>query len=431
MLNPCPANKLGLGWSRPPPRNQLFAHLAGPRIVPIPGAPPGFEIGDKTIPQDPPPSVRTKVRPSPGRGLGLFAVDPIPRFTKILEDDALLSLSLARGEDLPDLWEKYLALPPEDKTAFNSLSCQLKPEKEEYLISKLEEFGYDTATAQEMARIDAQWQSNAFKNENTRIVSTSGNPPSPTPDGLDPTLRWNFSLFANVARINHSCAPNARASYRPHSGAEVVYSLCDIAAGEEIEIAYFDLTMDAFQRKARARNWGFECRCRACEMPARQYKVYAKLLNDIREENALADRVFREGIKRHNLPRSLGEGQENVRRVEKLLERVRDGKFPWLVVALPLLYRDLATQHMRLTVAAGGGNNPFTEKVAGCMKDAMDLEEKITGFTEGGEYMLKVNVSQDLRIKGVQGVEMFGIDQLDSVLRRLKDEYAGGEVSVA
>lgn len=63
---------------------------------------------------------RVEVRPSTGRGLGLFAVDRIPAYTRILEDDALLALK--RGEDLQELFVTYKVLPEDLRADFDALS---------------------------------------------------------------------------------------------------------------------------------------------------------------------------------------------------------------------------------------------------------------------------------------------------------------------
>ena len=108
------------------------------------------------------PHPRLQVRPSAGKGLGLFAVSPIPAYTPILTDDPLLAL--AAGEDLPELWQKYLALPPDFQEQFDSLSCTATAiEKEDGLISKLQALGYDETTAIQMARVSSKFQMNAFK----------------------------------------------------------------------------------------------------------------------------------------------------------------------------------------------------------------------------------------------------------------------------
>ena len=310
------------------------------------------------------PTVRTRVRPSPGRGLGLFAVDPIPRFTKILEDDALLSMAL--GEDLPQLWEKYLALPVDEKRIFDSLSCKFDPDKEAWLIEQLQERGCSLPTAQEMARINAQWQANAFKNANTAIASRNISQPAESP------LRWSYSLFANVARINHSCGPNARASYIPASGSEAIYSVCDIAAGEEILIAYFDLSMHGRGRKQRAQDWGFVCHCRACEMSSADYKIYAHLLVDIRKETKFADLLAQEEFVKGRVQSKDG-GKQAVQRVQKLIDLVRSEKFPWLVLLLPELYKTLSDQYLSAGMA---------KEAKDAARTSVELEEGMAGSSE-------------------------------------------------
>jgi len=278
---------------------------------------------------------------------------------------------MALGEDLPQLWEKYCTLPADQKGVFDELSCKFDPDKEAWLIQQLSQRGYDLATAQEMARVNAQWQANAFKNENTRIASQVPRPPS------ESGLRWAYSLFANVARINHSCGPNARASYAPASGAEAIYSVCDIASGEEIEIAYFDLTLNRTRRKTRTEDWNFTCRCRACEMSTTDYKIYAPLLHDIRKERNFAELLVREGSANRTI-QGVEEGTASAQRVQALIDLVLTDRFPWLVVMLPELYQALFGHHMHVGKAAGGSVSSL-KRARAAVKRAVELEEGMTG----------------------------------------------------
>ena len=69
---------------------------------------------------DPEAPPKLEVRKSPGKGFGLFTVYHIPAYTRILEDFPLLSL--AEGEDLPHLWQKYCVLPADHKAHLDDLS---------------------------------------------------------------------------------------------------------------------------------------------------------------------------------------------------------------------------------------------------------------------------------------------------------------------
>jgi hypothetical protein len=46
------------------------------------------------------------------------------------------------------------------------------------------------------------------------------------------------ALFAQTCRVNHSCSPNARYTWRADLGRELVVALKPIAAGEEVTVQY-------------------------------------------------------------------------------------------------------------------------------------------------------------------------------------------------
>lgn len=248
---------------------------------------------------------RLEVRESDGKGYGLFAVDHVPAFTRILSDDALLSL--AEGEDLPQLWEKYLSLPSELKHTFHKLSAPSDHlQKEAGLVAKLVQRGYREDEAAEMARASSRFQANAFK--------TGGG------------SRWLYALFPMVARINHSCTPNAHSHYRANSGAQVVYALRDIQPGEEIEIAYFDLTMPVHERRRRATSWDFQCQCPAC-------------CDELGEDYGRRLAVVHQSVSSNDTARP----SDRIARLRKAIDQAISEIHPWLAVALPGLYQNLAT----------------------------------------------------------------------------------------
>lgn len=286
---------------------------------------------------------RVEVRPSRGKGFGLFAVDPIQAYTKVLEDDALLSL--AQGEDLPQLWAKYCLLPPEHKQAFEELSSPSHlVAKEATMISKLEQRGYESSEAAKMARVNSRWQANAFKTGAANIGSPGSH-------------KWPYSLFRIVARINHSCAPNACAHYRP-SGTEAVYALRDIEAGEEIEIAYFDITMAFSDRQARAKSWGFQCSCPVCSKTGKfAAPEYEQRLSYVH---------------RHlSVDYTMLDSETVIDSTQTAISIAHSADHPWLVIALPKLYLSPFNLEVQM--------NGRTAKAREALEKVLEWEEKTTG----------------------------------------------------
>lgn len=79
----------------------------------------------------------------------------------------------------------------------------------------------------------------------------------------------HLAVFPAAARINHDCAPNAMYFVDADRLTHHVSATRDIAAGEEVRVAYLNVLQG---REARARmtgaGWGFECRCERCEREA-------------------------------------------------------------------------------------------------------------------------------------------------------------------
>ncbi|CAM6094698.1 unnamed protein product [Calypogeia fissa] len=62
--------------------------------------------------------------------------------------------------------------------------------------------------------------------------------------------------------LNHSCAPNCTKVYI--GNAVFVRASRAMDAGEELSLAYCDVSLGVDSRRDRLRKWGFECRCRRC-----------------------------------------------------------------------------------------------------------------------------------------------------------------------
>lgn len=223
------------------------------------------------------PSSHVQTRSSgEGRGLGLFTTRSIPAYSEILREAPLILLEPT--DDLPQLYEQFISLrkPGSDEALqrhYLALSHQEVPQRDQRLREKLIERGFDAATVEEMVLVASIMQTNAF---NVDV----GN-------GMGCNHR---ALFPQIARINHSCVPNAHVCYYPsstssitatgktasslhrrrHEGRMVVHALRNLHEGEEVQIAYFSILLSRPERQTKAQKWGFTCRCPACEqLPTR------------------------------------------------------------------------------------------------------------------------------------------------------------------
>lgn len=188
-----------------------------------------------------------EVRKSKRGGLGVFATRPISKFTRVVADIPMLMMRV--GEDLPDLREAYERLSVQHRKLYDSFATNVNIERDNALAEKLRERGYPDKDVEDLVRTASTFLSNAF-----RVHDAAGN-----------ELRV---LFPQVARFNHDCGPNCHDVFvqdiTKGVGRMRVTTLRDIAAGEELTIAYFNLLQARADRQTRAQSWGFSCRCSVC-----------------------------------------------------------------------------------------------------------------------------------------------------------------------
>lgn len=73
------------------------------------------------------------------------------------------------------------------------------------------------------------------------------------------------AMYCALARLNHSCTPNAQQTHLPDTGEEVLHASRAILEGEEINDCYIELRQSTEQRRTALREtYRFECQCAAC-----------------------------------------------------------------------------------------------------------------------------------------------------------------------
>lgn len=73
-----------------------------------------------------------------------------------------------------------------------------------------------------------------------------------------------IGLFPKIARINHSCRPNAAYYWNEKLKRRFVYATRDIEEGEEIFVSFISLLLTREQRQKKLARYGFTCTCPAC-----------------------------------------------------------------------------------------------------------------------------------------------------------------------
>lgn len=179
------------------------------------------------------PSQLWEARPSPGKGIGVYATRDLVPGDIVLSEPPILSLTPPQFTDgvaypLNDisqiLQSAFDALPPQDQAEVMSLHAHMttadKPGDE--LVSIL--------------------RSNAY------ITGSS------------------LGLFPKGARINHSCRPNTSQYWNSYTGRRIVYANRHIEQGEEIFATYIPLLYPHEARQRRLDQYGFKCTCSACAL---------------------------------------------------------------------------------------------------------------------------------------------------------------------
>jgi hypothetical protein len=174
-----------------------------------------------------------EARPSPGKGIGVYATRAIEPGDTVLSEPATIHITPPEFRDgvaypLGDihtlLQSSFDALSPEKQTEVMSLHAHMAPA----------ENANDT--------LMAIMRSNAY---------TTGN---------------SLGLFPKGARINHSCRPNTSQYWNAQLGRRIVYANRHIEQGEELSATYIPLLYGHEARQRRLDQYGFKCTCEACAL---------------------------------------------------------------------------------------------------------------------------------------------------------------------
>ncbi|KAH9214369.1 hypothetical protein DL95DRAFT_523919 [Leptodontidium sp. 2 PMI_412] len=183
-----------------------------------------------------PPSPLYTILPIPSKGLGLIATIPIPRGTHIITEAPLLTIPLP--PPTPGLGVSLPSLLTSLQTAFSSLP---PPSQKTFLSLHNHRFPGDSTAVPPNPDLLTIFRSNAYNTGTSHI-----------------------GLFPLIARINHSCRPNAVNYWSERLGKRIIYAGRDIDVGEEITVSYIPLLKSTKERQQRLGQYGFVCGCEAC-----------------------------------------------------------------------------------------------------------------------------------------------------------------------
>jgi len=91
-----------------------------------------------------------------------------------------------------------------------------------------------------------------------------------------------MGIFPTVARINHSCKPNAHHFYNPDTGEEEVWVVEAIPAGCEICISYIrTFCSRSYRQQLLQEKFGFSCSCIKCRLTGEQLQEDDRLRHEV------------------------------------------------------------------------------------------------------------------------------------------------------
>ncbi|CAK4033760.1 TPR domain-containing [Lecanosticta acicola] len=182
------------------------------------------------------------IRPTPGKGLGVFSTTNITRGSRILSEKALISV---QGDSQ---WSILSAADGLDSSArLRFLDLSINQAKHVSWLSRLHTLWISKSKPLSFSANHTIL--NVFRNNNFDIGKE---------------IR---ALFPQVARLNHACVPNAQGNFHPSLNEFTIHATKDIATNEEITISY--LKHQFASREVRQQHlssgYGFHCDCPACK----------------------------------------------------------------------------------------------------------------------------------------------------------------------
>ncbi|PVH76199.1 SET domain-containing protein [Cadophora sp. DSE1049] len=208
------------------------------------------------------------VRTAGAKGLGVFAKKLIPRGTRIFSERPLLTI---HGHDASTLYPAVKLLNTKDRDAFMALSSFRDRELDLMRWSVvLVHTAQNTISSLLHALLGRRGfallnNRNSLKDHVEALSIFRSNA-----FNIGPKL--GTSLFPRIARINHSCLPNAQGNFHEPLGKFNVHATRDIQADEEVSLNY--LLETGALRHVRvdklSRGYGFDCACPACDMSGKR-----------------------------------------------------------------------------------------------------------------------------------------------------------------
>ncbi|PMD28000.1 hypothetical protein NA56DRAFT_560672 [Hyaloscypha hepaticicola] len=195
----------------------------------------------------------------PGKGKGLVAMRKISKGTRILSEEAVITIEeQVRGNRLQaSICQQVETLSEHQRQAFLSMHniYPFENDSEQYL---------------------GIFQTNSLPAE---------------------LIGEKWAIFLEACRINHACDNNAQKNWNEKIRRHTVHALRDIEKGEEITITYLSpLKNRKTRQKALQEKFAFTCSCRLCCLPPDQSHESDRRLEEIQRLDGVIDQLGTEGI---------------------------------------------------------------------------------------------------------------------------------------
>lgn len=223
-----------------------------------------------------------KAANSPGKGIGLFATQFIPKGSHILAEKTVLTCPTQGrldARDLQNIFDQVCALSASLQNGILSLSGKvpmLSP-KSSLMVY------YRALLRQDVHHPDGSrlsWREVSKLQKVLKVFYTNA---AAIYQGTSTRWFWQQravgdGLFLTFSRMNHSCEPNADWDTYYGPGVMIVWAKGDIRADEEITISYIGKLHEPVEaRRKRLAQWGFNCTCvKCCPLPRRLEELEAK-----------------------------------------------------------------------------------------------------------------------------------------------------------
>jgi hypothetical protein len=186
------------------------------------------------------------------KGLGVFATKLIPRGTRIISERPAFGIRHDQGPG--DVYLAFRLLRDNDRAKVLELSGHATKKLE--LMRWVHVLWY-TARSGGFPSLRSLQQHKALLN----IFRSNA-------FSLNSGSRFSQAIFPQIARMNHTCIPNAQANFNDQTDRMNVHALRDIVPEEEITLCYLDDAGEMWRqgREQNLASYGFKCDCPICDI---------------------------------------------------------------------------------------------------------------------------------------------------------------------